>query len=155
MLADLLQELVRLGVQPSGIEREHAERASDLGRHVDENDVLGAAERDREIAPVLADREREDVARIASSVLGGRGREGLGIECHRVSRDERARWGGQGLLCHVYRRRDGLATTTPAAGRPAPPNGGSTRGPVPLAPSGRDTAPPAPPPPRSPPPPRG
>src|SRR5438477_11995760 len=101
MLADLLQELVRLGVQPSGIEREHAERASNLGRHVDENDALGAAERDREIAPVFADREREDVARIASRVLGGRGREGLGIECQWVTMDDSRPvwWSGTPVSC--------------------------------------------------------
>src|SRR2546426_8859100 len=96
MLADPLQELVRLGVQPSGIEREHSERAADLGRHVDEDDVLGAAERDREIAAVLTDREREDVVRIAAGVLGGGGREGLGIERHWVSRMSAARWGRRG-----------------------------------------------------------
>src|SRR5712664_1462017 len=51
-----------------------------------------------------------------------------------------ARWGEQGLLCHVYRRRDGLATTTPAVGRPAAQIGVGTRASYLLAPSERDTA---------------
>src|SRR3989442_5673712 len=51
-----------------------------------------------------------------------------------------ARWGEQGFLCHVYRRTDGLATTTPAVGRPATQIGVSTRASYLLAPSERATA---------------
>src|SRR5207245_1903730 len=105
-----------------GVEREHAERAADLARHVDQDDVLGPAERDREIATILADREREDVAGIASDVLGSRGRKGLGIERHWVSGDERCP-GGASRYLFMYRRGDGFATlalrsaTTPPSGK--------------------------------------
>src|SRR5437773_11983996 len=50
-----------------------------------------------------------------------------------------AGWGERGLLCHVYRRRGGLATTTPAVGRPATQIGVGTRASYLRAPSERDT----------------
>src|SRR5438552_14169939 len=50
-----------------------------------------------------------------------------------------ARWGEQGLLSYVYRRRDGLATTTPAGRHPAAQIGVGTRASYLRAPSERDT----------------
>jgi hypothetical protein len=82
-------------MEPAGVQREDAEAAADLRCHVDEDDVLGAAERDREIGRVLADRQRDDVARIAACVLGGCRRNGLGIERHGFSRGEDCRVCGE------------------------------------------------------------
>ena len=57
VIADTIEELVGLRMKASRVEREDAELPADLRRHVDEHDILGAAERDRDVRGVLANRE--------------------------------------------------------------------------------------------------
>ena len=67
MLADALDKRQRLGVQPPRVEREDAERVGAGGalRHVDQRDILRAAEGDAQ-AGELCERLGQDVGRMAA-----------------------------------------------------------------------------------------
>ena len=104
VIADAIEELVGLRMKASRVEREDAELPADLRRHVDEHDILGAAERDRDFRGVLANREGENVTRMATCVVRCHRRQGRAIECHAL---------------FLYRRRPPFAT----ASRELPGNG--------------------------------
>src|SRR5439155_3934173 len=104
VIADAIEELVGLRMKASRVEREDAELPADLRRHVDEHDILGAAERDRDFRGVLANREGENVTRMATCVVRCHRRQGRAIECHAL---------------FLYRRRPPFAT----AWRELPGNG--------------------------------
>ena len=67
VFADALDERQRLAVEPPGVEREDAERADAGGalRHVDQHDILRAAEGDAQPRE-LCERLGQDVGRMAA-----------------------------------------------------------------------------------------
>ena len=82
VIAHLVQELIGLGVQAAGVEREHREPPADLRRQIHEHDVLGAAERNRDVRAELGQRELHDLARDGATRNWQRGPNVGQIERH-------------------------------------------------------------------------
>src|SRR5262249_28250217 len=83
--ADFFDELIRLGVETTGVEDEDLERIAERRGHVDERDILGAAERDGHVRRKFLQRELEDILRIPRRVAAGDRAEGGQIEGHPVT----------------------------------------------------------------------
>ena len=69
VLAHLFDELVGLGMQAAGVEREHPEPSAGFARHVDENHVLGTAEGDGDVGRVLLECDADQIARLLAGPL--------------------------------------------------------------------------------------
>src|SRR5262249_4557830 len=83
--ADSFDELIRLGVQTTGVEDEDLERVAQRSGHVDERDILGATECDAKVRRVFLQRELEDVLWVARRIAAGSRAESRQIEGHSVT----------------------------------------------------------------------
>ena len=70
MLLDLLEEAVGLGVQTSSVERQHPERVAAAVGVLEQEHILGTAERDRERATADLERARDDALGRSVDELG-------------------------------------------------------------------------------------